>query len=118
MEGEPPARSRVGFYSPQPRVSPFVYNFYYITERPIHYRKSKILTRRARERWCRAVRSGRPDVCGRVVGPAEARGRHGHPRSGKRRSFGWETGRCACALNTSTGTARVSLSLYDLMRWL
>jgi hypothetical protein len=29
MEGEPPARSRVGFYSPQPRVSPFVYNFYY-----------------------------------------------------------------------------------------
>jgi hypothetical protein len=24
----------------------------------------------------------------------------------------------ACALNTSTGTARVSLSLYDLMRWL
>ena len=30
MEGEPPARSRVGFYSPQPRVSPFVYNFYYI----------------------------------------------------------------------------------------
>ena len=35
MEGEPPARGRVGFYSPQPRVSPFVYNFYYITERPI-----------------------------------------------------------------------------------
>ena len=36
MEGEPPARSRVGFYSPQPRVSPFVYNFYYMmAERPI-----------------------------------------------------------------------------------